>query len=67
MTANPSAGWGFTGWSGDLTGSVNPASDLTLTANKTVDATFTQSRIFDGYSGWWWFCYSERYWALSFR
>ena len=40
LTANPSAGWSFAGWSGDLTGLVNPAS-LSMTANKTVTATFT--------------------------
>ena len=42
LTANPSAGWGFIAWSGDLTGSVSPIA-ITINGNKTVDATFTQS------------------------
>jgi len=37
-TANP--GYTFTGWSGDLTGSVNPTT-IRLNANKTVTANFT--------------------------
>ena len=41
LTAVPAAGYTFTGWSGDLTGSTNPAS-LTMNSNKTVTATFTQ-------------------------
>ena len=40
LTASPSAGYTFTGWSGDLTGSVNPAT-ITMNAAKTVTATFT--------------------------
>jgi RHS repeat-associated protein/uncharacterized repeat protein (TIGR02543 family) len=40
LTANPSAGYAFTGWSGDLSGSTNPSS-ISMTANKTVAATFT--------------------------
>ncbi|MFQ5638043.1 MAG: DNRLRE domain-containing protein [bacterium] len=40
LTANPFAGWDFTSWSGDLTGSVNPEL-LTMNANKNVTATFT--------------------------
>ena len=41
LTATPAAGWRFTGWSGDVTGSANPA---TVTVNKVlaVTATFTQ-------------------------
>jgi len=42
LTAVPAAGWSFSGWSGALTGSVNPA-DLTITGNLTVTATFTQN------------------------
>ena len=42
MTATPVAGWSFSGWSGDLTGSVNPVT-ITLNGNKTVTATFTQN------------------------
>jgi uncharacterized repeat protein (TIGR02543 family) len=41
LTATPAAGWSFAGWSGDLSGSVNPAT-LTVNGNKAVTATFTQ-------------------------
>ena len=41
LTAVPVAGWVFGGWSGDLTGSTNPAS-ITMNGNKTVTATFVQ-------------------------
>jgi len=40
LTATPNAGWVFNGWSGDLTGSVNPV-NVTMNTNKTVTATFT--------------------------
>ncbi|MGH7599012.1 MAG: InlB B-repeat-containing protein, partial [bacterium] len=40
LTATPDAGFQFSGWSGDLTGSTNPAT-LTMNANKNVTATFT--------------------------
>jgi uncharacterized repeat protein (TIGR02543 family) len=40
LTATPLAGYTFTGWSGDLTGSTNPAT-ITMSANKAVTATFT--------------------------
>src|SRR6185436_3746541 len=43
LTATPAAGWLFSGWSGDLTGSTNP-SNLTMSANRTVTATFVQAR-----------------------
>jgi len=43
LTATPAAGWLFSGWSGDLTGSTNPA-NLTMNANKAVTATFVQAR-----------------------
>ena len=39
LTAAPTTGYTFTGWSGDLTGSTNPAS-ITMTGNKNVTATF---------------------------
>jgi hypothetical protein len=42
LTANPGTGWGFTGWSGDLTGSTNPTT-IPMSANKAVTATFTLS------------------------
>ncbi len=47
LTPNANAGWIFTGWSGDLTGSANPVS-LTMDAHKAVTATF--SEIGSGYS-----------------
>ena len=40
LTATPAAGYAFTGWSGDLTGSTNPTT-ITMDADKTVTATFT--------------------------
>jgi pectate lyase len=40
LTATPAAGFQFTGWSGDLSGSANPAS-ITMNANKAVTATFS--------------------------
>ena len=39
LTANPSSGFQFTNWSGDLTGSANPAT-ITMDAAKSVTATF---------------------------
>ena len=42
LTANPLVGWAFSGWSGDLTGSLNPTS-ITMSANKVVTATFVQA------------------------
>jgi len=41
LTANPAAGWQFDRWSGDLSGSANPAS-LAMAGNKTVTAVFVQ-------------------------
>jgi uncharacterized repeat protein (TIGR02543 family) len=41
LTAMPDPGWVFTGWSGDLSGTANPAS-LTMDADKDVTATFEQ-------------------------
>ncbi len=42
LTATPATGWTFSGWSGALTGSNNPAS-LTVTQNSALTATFIQS------------------------
>ena len=42
LTAAPSAGWQFSQWGGDLSGSVNPTT-ITMNSNKTVTATFTES------------------------
>jgi uncharacterized repeat protein (TIGR02543 family) len=41
LTAAPDYGWTFNGWSGDLTGTSNPAS-IIMDNNKNVTATFTQ-------------------------
>ena len=40
LTATPAAGFTFSGWSGDLTGSANPTT-IIMNSNKTVTATFT--------------------------
>ncbi|MFQ5651427.1 MAG: DNRLRE domain-containing protein [bacterium] len=42
LTATADAGWQFSGWSGDLNGSQNPAT-LLMDGNKTVTAIFTES------------------------
>jgi thermitase len=39
LTANPNAGYNFTGWSGDLTGTTNPAT-ISMNTHKTVTANF---------------------------
>ena len=41
LTPNPEACYSFTNWSGDLTGSANPAT-LTMDGNKTVTANFSK-------------------------
>ncbi|MBN1603672.1 MAG: InlB B-repeat-containing protein [Chitinispirillaceae bacterium] len=41
LTATPAAGWQFSNWSGDLTGTANPAI-LNMDADKYVVAHFTQ-------------------------
>ncbi|MEN8228596.1 MAG: T9SS type A sorting domain-containing protein [Bacteroidota bacterium] len=41
LDAVADAGWTFTGWSGDLSGSTNPEK-ITMDGDKTVTATFTQ-------------------------
>ena len=40
LTAEPAAGWHFTGWTGDLTGTINPQS-LDMTTDHAVTATFS--------------------------
>ncbi|MCX6872720.1 MAG: InlB B-repeat-containing protein, partial [Verrucomicrobia bacterium] len=40
LTAVPAAGYAFTGWTGDATGTTNPLS-LVMDADKTIGATFT--------------------------
>ena len=39
ITATPSAGWSFSGWTGDASGSSNTT--ITMNSNKTITATFT--------------------------
>jgi pectate lyase len=40
LTATAASGFVFSGWSGDLSGSANPAT-ITMSANRSVNATFT--------------------------
>ena len=42
LTAYRASGWAFAGWSGDLTGTVNPA-ELVMDGDKAVTATFEES------------------------
>lgn len=42
LTATPTAGWGFVGWSGDTATSVNPLK-IFVTENTTVTATFADT------------------------
>jgi uncharacterized repeat protein (TIGR02543 family) len=39
LTATPATGWHFVGWSGDLSGTTNPAS-ITMSSARNVTATF---------------------------
>jgi uncharacterized repeat protein (TIGR02543 family) len=41
LTANPAQGWQFDGWSGDLSGTQNPAT-ITMNSDKNVTATFSE-------------------------
>jgi uncharacterized repeat protein (TIGR02543 family) len=43
INATNSAGWSFTGWSGDASGNANTT--IVMDGNKTVTATFTQNTI----------------------
>jgi uncharacterized repeat protein (TIGR02543 family) len=49
ISAYPSAGWEFAGWSGDLGGSDSPE-HITMDGNKTVTATFTEIPLHAGIS-----------------
>ena len=44
LTATPAVGFEFSGWSGDLSGAINP-STITMDANKSVTATFTEIQV----------------------
>ncbi len=41
VTASPDTGYGFAGWSGDLSGGTNPAT-ITMDTNKSIGASFTR-------------------------
>lgn len=41
ITAVPNAGWDFVGWTGDLSGSTNPAT-ISISSNMSITANFTQ-------------------------
>jgi uncharacterized repeat protein (TIGR02543 family) len=43
LTATPNSGYVFSSWSGDLSGTTNPAT-ITMDSNKTVTAVFTQQQ-----------------------
>jgi|GEM_PF-2308230 len=43
LTATPNSGYVFSNWSGDLTGTTNPAT-IIMNSNKTVTAVFTQQQ-----------------------
>jgi len=43
LTATANAGWAFGSWTGNLSGSTNPAS-ITMNGNKSVTAHFTQNQ-----------------------
>ncbi|WP_128755399.1 InlB B-repeat-containing protein, partial [Aquimarina sediminis] len=42
VTATPASGWKFDGWSGALSGTINPGS-ITMNSNKNVTATFSET------------------------
>jgi uncharacterized repeat protein (TIGR02543 family) len=42
LTATPTTGWQFAGWSGDATGNANPL-NVTMNAAKNITATFTEA------------------------
>jgi uncharacterized repeat protein (TIGR02543 family) len=47
LTAIPATGYTFTGWSGDLAGTANPAT-ITMDTDKTITATFTSLTTIPG-------------------
>ena len=55
LTNTPSPGWGFSGWSGNASGTANSLS-VTMTNNKTITANFTNASgcvLPSGLVGWW--------------
>ncbi|MBN2503293.1 MAG: fibronectin type III domain-containing protein, partial [Anaerolineales bacterium] len=47
LTAVPDSGWGFSGWSDDLTGTTNPETITMTGGNSTVTATFVEIAPFN--------------------
>ena len=41
LTATPDAGWSFTGWTGDASGTTNPL-QVTVSADLEIGATFVE-------------------------
>jgi uncharacterized repeat protein (TIGR02543 family) len=50
LTATPSAGWSFAGWSGDVASSLNPV-QVTVTGELTLIATFEDASWLEGFDG----------------
>ena len=54
LTANPAAGYAFSSWSGDVTGTANPTT-VTMNSNKSVTANFTPAVVVGKYAVlFWW-------------
>jgi len=51
VTANPGSGYGFTGWSGDLSGIVNPTT-ITMDGNKSITSNTAAAGSFLSRTGW---------------
>ena len=49
ITATADAGWTFSGWSGDFSGTTNPAT-LTMDASKAITATFVEDVVIPDYT-----------------
>lgn len=52
LTAIPAAGYSFTGWSGDASGSSSPLT-VSMTENKAVTVTFTPRMLVDAWLVYW--------------
>ncbi|PYJ80444.1 MAG: hypothetical protein DME22_24115, partial [Verrucomicrobia bacterium] len=51
VTAAPNAGFAFSGWSGDATGTTNPTT-ITMTGNKTITANFQSVPVAKALAHW---------------
>jgi hypothetical protein len=51
LLAVPATGWEFNGWSGDLSGTINPQT-LLMDGNKTVNAAFSQIILPPPFDNW---------------